>query len=634
MSDDGSGSSAPSSGGDAVHSPLHAQAVRFLTSLRHHSPDASIQAQQEFLKSKGLDDLAIQAAFHDAKRPEGLEVDPANAPVLPGTKPVNAAPPALDRDLSDEAAFDLAKQAFDDPIHSPPPPALPSRNYPRSPLALYYQEAQDRAAAENGIGGNSSAALTRRYAVLLAFFRSLSYFATLGGALTTIAVLLYRSFVMPKWINTLNCRSYLLKHHHSLWDNVVGSVRALKSAGLAPPDKVKRIIVQSDEEDAAEQRKESQEEKKSTVNGKAASKRVQFADEVDGGGQLEQREGEEESAKSRKITEMDGPTADKKEVDAAAEHDETKPLLPSDKAEGDASNEDDHTDRIELEPIDLCEPIRQSLAALRGLLGNEQPSVASRTTSDPSRRAATVSDAASDEESSGSDSWQDDDGSEAASSEDEDEVEFDPFIEVNGKSGDYKKSKKANRKNGVGGKKATKNSLSGSTSRKHSPSTSSGLPFAPHVAPLGFALSSNTGNSSSSETSTAALSAETAASSKSLYTTLADFNAAITARSLAARSSTSFRLGGNNAAPYGSFAFNSSAATTSSNGASATADGSAPSATSNEDKARETAAQIRAEIRSFKGLLLSRRNFPRHGYGPTTMPTTTTTTGSTSTTAA
>ncbi|CAO1634015.1 unnamed protein product [Parajaminaea phylloscopi] len=600
MSDSGgsdsssSGPVASPSSPSSSTSPLHAQAVRFLTSLRHHSPDSSAEAQRDFLKSKGLDEAAIEAAFHDSKRPQSAE-----SPTI--TLPLQTSPASTE--LTEEAAFDLAKQAFDDPIHSPAPPALPAKSYPKSPLALYYQGGEGGGGSGSEAGGvaNGSArelALTRRYAVLLAFFRSLTYFATLGGALTSIAVLLYRAYALPKWTTTLNCRSYLLKHHHSLWDNLVGTVRALKGTRLAPADKLVRVVPPS--ETADEDGEDASGEKDIAAGRKNGSKRVQFADEVDGGGQLEQREGEEDAQQLKKTSHMDksGAESPERSNEASQKDGEQDALLTKeagkDEATGDAAHQENT--KIRYEPVDLCEPIRSSLAMLNALL-RDQPVVAAPSSSasspwHPSPRAASVEDEGDDDdagESSSSDSWQDDD----VEGEDADDVEFDPFVEVHGKP------KKASRpsKSRSGTKR-----LGSGNSKKHSPSlpssSSSSSSFAPPITASAFAAT------------------HPPSASTALYDSLADMNAAINARSLAAQTSQAFRMGGlgSSAAAglYGNFSFGNAGK---SGTATTTATTTAAAAAPEEDRAKEIAAQIKAEIRSFKGLLVSRRNFPRYGPG-------------------
>lgn len=160
---------------------LHAQAVRFLTSVRARG-SASEEEQRTFLRSKGLSESAIDAALSDAERP-------ASASQL-------ALPAAQQGEEDDAQSWERAARAFNDPIHADPAsvraPALPGKSYPRSPLALYH----DAAAAREAQMGGAQAKLTR-YQVLLRFFRTFSYMLVLGGGVSAVAVALYRVSNVP-----------------------------------------------------------------------------------------------------------------------------------------------------------------------------------------------------------------------------------------------------------------------------------------------------------------------------------------------------------------------------------------------------------------------------------------------------
>ena len=112
--------------GDEAIQARHAQAVRFITSLRSEAKDPHISLTPEhiqFLHSKGLSDADIDRAREDAERPEYASMshafDEDRARVA---------------DSSDTQAFERAEDAFREEGRAPPPP-VPS--YPRSPLALY-----------------------------------------------------------------------------------------------------------------------------------------------------------------------------------------------------------------------------------------------------------------------------------------------------------------------------------------------------------------------------------------------------------------------------------------------------------------------------------------------------------------
>lgn len=174
---------------DAAREERHAQAVRFLVSLQASKKDKQHDdesSQRDFLRSKGLDEAAIDRAYADARRPEHL-----SSPVA--TEAAAASPTDTATD-----AFDRARRQFDSPLSpsssseeaSGPEPQLPPKTYPRSPLALY----QDRQATSQAMAATQQQqpGPTTRYEVLLAFFRSMSYFLMLGGGFAAVLVGLYR----------------------------------------------------------------------------------------------------------------------------------------------------------------------------------------------------------------------------------------------------------------------------------------------------------------------------------------------------------------------------------------------------------------------------------------------------------
>lgn len=496
---------------------LHAQAVRFLTSLRHHSPNASISSQREFLQSKGLDDAAIDAALRDAERPSSLPSQITN----PST-------------ASEEDIFDQAARAFDDPIHNPAP-SLPAKSYPRSPLALY----SDEETFENPLQASLSS--NRRYQVLLQFFRSLSWFLTFGGALGAIGVLLYRLYVLPKITSTLDARSVLLKYHHELWDRVVARVNMFKDGRLAA------LVLGSDEGAAPN----------------ATVKRVQFADEVKGGGKLELREGEDPARPKGDGKKKQTTRAGDKKTKTGDKRNDEKSIEEQD---GEAGNEQtEEEDKNTLPPIDLSGPLRTSLSALTNSLRGAKsadPSHPSSTRSPTVTEAADDDDTDAESSSSGSsDSWQD-----TSNDEDDEDVEFDPFAAAT--PSDSKKKTKTKTKAKANGKQAqTKSSLIPSSS----------LPARTHWSDI------NTSSSSSSALYASLTSLSSSISSQHLYN--------ISKRGLYPGSNISWNRNGNG----------------SGSGSGSGGD------FAHLDKSSELAAQIRAEIRSLKGVLLSRRNFPRHG---------------------
>ncbi|PWN19451.1 hypothetical protein BCV69DRAFT_284079 [Microstroma glucosiphilum] len=539
---------APLASSSSSSPPLHAQAVRFLTSLRHHSPNASVEAQRDFLKAKGLDETAIDAAFQDAARPSSLGLSSASTSTSSsGSQSGSFA--GEEGALSEEAAFDQASRAFDDPIHVAGP-VLPAKNYPRSPLALYYEEAQGR--VDEAARRQET---TRRYQVLLGFFRSLSWMLTFGGGLAALGVLAYRLYVMPKLVTMLDSRSFVLKHHHSLWNHVVRSVRNLSQASLAPPRPTQSAV-----------KEETEKAEDGTRRRRSSLKKVQFADEVKGGS-LEQREGEDPASPPENTTQLGG-----KDTDVVLPGTDVVVSTTTKKSSGEEEKSFEEEGAEEaVEPIDVSEPLRASLAALtqrlRGQTGDvDQASLTSSPTAAASStggsKSATVAD---DEEASSSDSsWQDDLDSE------EEELELDPFAAPVKKGGKRRGSHKK--------KKTTATSDKSALSAQPSSTTSSSL------------------NDSS-------------ASSSALYDTLVDLNSSISARILHSQTR-SFRTSHTGGA-YGTFNFAQNFPS------SSTASGAGESKEGEGDTVMETSAQIRAEIRSLKGLLLSRRNFPRpNGTAP------------------
>jgi Pex14 N-terminal domain len=175
----GSGSAPTAASPPPNNDELHAQAVRFLTSVKLQG-HASEEEQRAFLLSKGLDDAAIERAYKDATRPqEGASSTDSGAAPSTRTKQLTSLPP--------DEAFDAAAKAFDDPIHA----ELPEKTYPKSPLALYYDEASGTQANPARSAAAPESPLTR-YQVLLNFFRSLSFMMMLGGGCTALVVGLYR----------------------------------------------------------------------------------------------------------------------------------------------------------------------------------------------------------------------------------------------------------------------------------------------------------------------------------------------------------------------------------------------------------------------------------------------------------
>ncbi|KAI3626273.1 hypothetical protein CBS9595_001634 [Malassezia furfur] len=228
-------------GSDAApDSALHAQAVRFLTTLRSHAspedaekPLSVTDDQREFLRGKGMSDEQIERARHDAERPENLQLTDAYM--------------AMQHHEHDiDALYDRAKRAFDEPIDrvAPPaqavaePPPVPPASYPSSPLALYsVGQAPPRDA--NEVLSNYAATLMKpRYDVLINFFRVLQRVLMLGGILSTAGVMLYRRYVLPRLSEMIDARTNLvhlqLEQFGRLAELVTG-LRANRVGALLPP---------------------------------------------------------------------------------------------------------------------------------------------------------------------------------------------------------------------------------------------------------------------------------------------------------------------------------------------------------------------------------------------------------------
>lgn len=510
MSDGNGSGSNESVGGDT--SSRYTQALRFLISLQSQK-EQDTDAQRSFLRSKGLSEQEIENAFEEIKRPEVMEKDG-----LVKAKSVE------ESGLSDADAFDRAAKAFDDPLHSnlygddsststqqfsSPPPSLPPRTYPRSPLALYQQPGQ------NDLSNSSIDNPLTRYHVLLRFFRTFCYFLVLGGGVTSIAVALYRAYMMPRLIATLDARSNLLQHHRSLFSTLAGRVKSLKDNSLAPASTVQELRQQQDGTAGA-------------APLKGVLKKVQFADEVEQkavsgndskGTHKSEASEEEEKKESGETTALLG----EKEVSENA----SDKSIPEKEGEENATAEEENGDESEkpaLPPINILESLQSSLARLNQALKADTSASAIGSDIGSDRSSSTTSLATTVEEEN--DEW--------VSDEDSDELEFDPF--------------------------APPSTKAKSSKRKHSPKN----------------------NVSSSKSSIDRPSAS-GTSSSTLKSTLNSVNAYINTQTYMA-----------NANVFGSRSLGI---------------GSSGISDSNASKSGEV-AQVRAEIRSLKGLLLSRRNFP------------------------
>ncbi|WFD02804.1 hypothetical protein MOBT1_001489 [Malassezia obtusa] len=211
----------------------HAQAVRFLTTLRSHAgnedaaqPMVLTDEQREFLQSKGLSDEAIERARRDAERPENLPLTDAYMSMHT-------------QDHSLDALYDRAKRAFDEPPETTPPPPVPPASYPTSPLALYSTGNTPPRDANEVLSNYAATLMKPRYDVLIEFFRILHLVLMFGGGAAAIGVALYRRYVLPRLSQMIDARSELVRLQLEQFGKLTELVTGLRSARigkLLPPN--------------------------------------------------------------------------------------------------------------------------------------------------------------------------------------------------------------------------------------------------------------------------------------------------------------------------------------------------------------------------------------------------------------
>jgi hypothetical protein len=361
---------------DADDEGSYAQAVRFLTSLRSQK-NQDVDAQRSFLQSKGLSEEVIARAFQDVKKPDSIseEVAAQAAGVL-GSE-------------TDSEAFERAAEMFDKPLQaeagslaSPPPPTAPPKTYPRSPLALYHQPQSGQPFKDDTI----SSPLTR-YDVLLSFFRSMCYLLVLGGGVTGMIVALYRTYLVPRIVSTLDARSFLLKHHAEQYNLLANKIKTLRGNSLSPHSQIG-----------------------TSAPLKGVLKKVQFADDVMNEKQAIEEEGKKEAGEKETIQEKIVALED------------TKKSLSDSEEEAKTSESSEKISTIK--PVDVMEPIRSSLIRLGQSLKADVSASAIGTdvvpafNADP-RSISTRPASTTVEEEGDADSW--------VSEDDSDELEFDPY---------------------------------------------------------------------------------------------------------------------------------------------------------------------------------------------------------------
>lgn len=220
---------------DEAATQRHAQAVRFLTSLRSQNKDAHINLTQEhrdFLQSKGLSDADIERARQDAERPEYTSMlrvfDDDQTRVLAS---------------GDAQAFEKAADAFDNENAVASAPAPPAASYPRSPFALYSSPEELRAQQPrdaNQILTEFAAAVSRpRYDTLISFFRTLHFLLMLTGGAAALFMVVYRRFLIPKLAAMVDARTGLISlqtEHFSKIREGLHSILGDRLGRLLPQD--------------------------------------------------------------------------------------------------------------------------------------------------------------------------------------------------------------------------------------------------------------------------------------------------------------------------------------------------------------------------------------------------------------
>lgn len=353
------------------------QALRFLVAL-HSQQNQDRDAQRRFLESKGLTDDEITKAFEESKRPETLQSKRSHISHDTNNKALEG--------LSDQDAFDTAARMFEDPLHveqHETSPSVPPKTYPRSPLALYQAQTQVQPSSIDN-------PLTR-YHVLLRFFRSLCYGLVLGGGVASVVVALYRAYVIPRLVATLDARSTILKHHRELYESLSRSVNGLRVSSLA--------LLKGEKLDTSSARK-------------GVLKKVQFADQVD-------------HEKLNMSGEIIANTDDEDKKESGEKKAIADPDSERESAQGqtDAPESQEASDKVSALPsVDILDSWRTSLTRLNQTLKADTSASAIgtdivrpdlRSTGKSSVPATTV------EEESDAESW--------ISEDDSEELEFDPF---------------------------------------------------------------------------------------------------------------------------------------------------------------------------------------------------------------
>lgn len=360
--------------GDEDAHVRHAQAVRFLTSLRSSSKDTRIHLTPkhvDFLHSKGMSDDEIERARQDAERPDYTNMmhifDDDQARIHAS---------------GDSAAFEQAADSFRAPLlgsttTSDAPPIPPAASYPRSPLVLY--SAADAPVPRRDatqILSDFAASMARpRYDTLVSYFRLLHLLLMLTGGGAAIVVAMYRKFLMPKITAMIEARTSLLSLQLENFGKMLESLTCLRSTKLARllPDDYKPTWTEQELDSKQVQKSESGQECGSNLGNNQDDHSVQ--DE-------KQREHTKHEPSNGAMVNSSSNKQDSA-LSFCANRPKSEPEEPSQwhvsSVNDDETSEGENahvsarirpTRRRVLEPIDITHPLRESLSRLAQTLRN------------------------------------------------------------------------------------------------------------------------------------------------------------------------------------------------------------------------------------------------------------------------
>ena len=364
--------------GDEDAQVRHAQAVRFLTSLRSSSSDSRIHLtpkHMDFLRSKGMSDDDIEHARQDAERPDYANMmhvfDDDQARIHAS---------------GDSAAFEQAADSFRAPLlgsitTSDPPPIPPAASYPRSPLVLY--SAADAPVPRRDatqILSDFAASMARpRYDTLVSYFRLLHLLLMLTGGGAAIVVAMYRKFLMPRITAMVEARTSLLSLQLENFGKMLESLTCLRSTKLARllPKDYEPTWTEQELESTQAQKSESVQERESNHRNNQDDYSIQDEKQREhmkhgsgDGAMVNSSPNKQDSALSSTDNK---PTSQRGEPSqrhvSSVNDDET---LEGENAHVSARIRP--TRRRVLEPIDITHPLRESLGRLAQTLRNTHKS--------------------------------------------------------------------------------------------------------------------------------------------------------------------------------------------------------------------------------------------------------------------